>query len=263
MDRRLAWTILSDAAKAPSRTLERLRAGRTAEKVFAIGFNKSGTTSLHEIFQKLGYHSYHGIKWRDVSKPAIYYFYDAFCDDIPSDFRRLDAKFPNAKFLLQVRSLDAWLDSRLEHIRRLPPGKKRHPNWSMKESSVQIWTRLWNEHHIEVLRYFRDRPDDLLLLNYIREPDAANRIAAFLGRAERLDKPHANANPDADAGRTLKHRGMITAALNGLGIPESEWGNDIHCPSISGVDPAEIPVDTVRGASAMGQTGTAAPRSGL
>jgi len=223
-------------------TVGRILAGRKAAKIFAIGENKTGTTSLHQIFLDMGYHSYHGIKWRDTSRTAIFRFYDCFTDGPPDDFRKLDRLFPNSKFILQVRDLDAWLDSRLEHILRLPKNNtKRHPLWSAKESSVRVWVRRRNKYHLDVLSHFRDRPDDLLLINYIRDPEAAGRIAAFLGHPAPASKPHANRNPGAQ--KALKHPDMITAALSGLGIPQSEWSNDIYCPSLSGKDTG-FPPDT-------------------
>ncbi len=220
----------------------RFLSGRKAEKVFAIGFNKTGTTSLHRIFQDMGYHSYHGTRWRNTSQPLIYRFYDAFCDGVPDDFRKLDRMFPNARFILQVRDLDAWLDSRLEHVLRLPKGKTRHPEWSAEESSVQEWVRKWNAYHVEVLTHFRDRPGDLLLVNYVRDPDAARKIAAFLGHPAPAEKPHVNSNPTAKG--TLKNQGVIAAALSNLGIPPTEWSNDIHCPSLSRVPTGGIAPDT-------------------
>ena len=220
----------------------RIVSRRNAKKVFAIGENKSGTTSLHRIFQDFGYRSYHGTKWRDTSRTGFYRLYDGFCDGIPDDFRELDRLFPNARFILQVRALDAWIDSRLEHIRRLPPGKKRHPLWTIKESSIRAWTVQRNAYHIDVLTHFRDRPGDLLLVNYIRDPQAAEKIADFLGHSTPHTKPHENRNPGAD--RVLKNAEMIALALSYLEIPEEEWGNDIHCPSLSTPGFDAVPPDT-------------------
>ena len=112
-------------------TAAMIRPGRDAGKVFSIGFNKTGSTSLHSIFKDLGYVSYHGTAWRKTLRPMIYFFYDSFCDGVPDDFRRLDKMFPKSKFILQVRNLDEWLDSRLEHIRREPNKNRRDfdPDW--------------------------------------------------------------------------------------------------------------------------------------
>lgn len=239
---------LNQCAASGRSALVRLLSGHRAKKVFAIGFNKTGTTSLHRIFQDLGYRSYHGTRWRDTARPMIYRFYDAFCDGVPDDFRKLDTMFPRAKFILQVRDIDVWLDSRLEHIRRLPPNKPRHAEWTATETAVEAWVRKWNAYHLSVLSHFQSRPDDLLLVNYIRDPQAARKIAAFLGHPVVVEKPHANRNPTAGlaAGTTLKNAGMIGTVLAGLGIPESEWQNDIHCPSLSREAATGIPADTSR-----------------
>jgi len=220
----------------------KLGMGSPYGKVFAIGFNKTGTTSLHEIFGQLGYLSYHGTKWRNTSRPAIYYMYDSFCDGVPDDVPRLDQMFPGSKFILQVRDLDAWLDSRLEHILRLPKGKKRDPDWTAEVSSVEKWIKQRNAYHIEVLNYFKDRPEDLLLINFIRDPASADKIARFLGHEAAVEKSHANKNPGA--GKTLKNKDMIVSAFSALNIPEDEHKYDIYCPSLPGDHSDDIPADT-------------------
>ena len=125
-------TRLRDIPVPTRRALDRFFAGPRAHKIFAIGFNKTGTTSLHRIFEDLGYRSLHDDRWRQLSDPLLFRFYDAFSDGIPEDIRAWDATFPEARFILQVRDLDAWLDSRIEHIRRLPSGRTRDPNWSVR-----------------------------------------------------------------------------------------------------------------------------------
>lgn len=219
--------LMLDKRKA----LKRRVLGRKAVKVFAIGQNKSGTSSLHELFVDLGYKSYHGTQWRDTSQTAIFHKFDCFSDGVPDDFRKLDRMFPNARFILQVRDLDSWIDSRLEHIRRRPADKPRGLFWSIEESSIREWTIRRNAHHIDVLTYFSDRQDDFLLINYITDPLAGEKIAAFLGHPAPSKKPHANRNPKAE--KALKNTEMIESALNDLEIPRNEWKNDIHCPSLS------------------------------
>ena len=85
-------------------TLNRTRL-RRREKVFAIGFNKSGTSSLHALFKSLGLSSYHGVEWRTCQDDDLLQSYDCFSDDIPADLPKLDRMFPGAKFILQVREL--------------------------------------------------------------------------------------------------------------------------------------------------------------
>lgn len=206
--------------------------GAGTRKVFAIGFNKTGTTSLHAVFRELGLHSYHGEYWRDSSRPVFHWLYDAFCDGIPDDFRRLDQRFPGSRYILQVRDLDAWIDSRLQHIKRTPDAvlRTQSSDWSIDPESIRTWVERRNRHHLEVLEYFRSRPDDLLLINFIRDPDSARRIARFLGDREHVDKPHRNHNrPD---GSELRNRALIIDTLDSMGVPEHERHYDVYCPSL-------------------------------
>lgn len=218
--------------------------GWSTGKVYAIGFNKTGTTSLHDIFTDFGYHSFHGTVWRRTRFPLIHFFYDAFCDGVPDDFRKLDRIFPKSKFILQVRNLDEWLDSRLEHINRLPRkgGRGRSADWTATDDSVKSWVHKREAYHADVLRYFADRPDDFLLVNYIRDRDAAKRIATFLGKPAPAEKPHSNKNPNA-TGRALRNADTIVRCLNAMGIPETEWRNDLLCPSLGDASHS-LPSDT-------------------
>lgn len=234
--------IRSLARSGPA-AIKSLSLGRRSEKVFAIGFNKTGTSSLHKVFRTLGYSAYHGTKWRETSRPVIHRLYDAFSDGIPDDFRVLDSKFPRARFILQVRDLSPWLDSRLEHIRRLPPEMTRHPEWTASPEAIATWVRKWNAHHLDVMSYFADRPADLLVINFIRDPDAADRVAAFLDHDVALAKPHANRNPEVPHG--LKNDAMIESVLSELHVPGDERFNDIYCPSVVG-NVAGVASDTSR-----------------
>ena len=88
-------------------------------KIFGLGLSKTGTTSLAHALDILGY------KVRDCLGITIYRKgqissidrtalknYDALTDTpIPSFYRELDIEFPNSKFILTVRELDAWLNS--------------------------------------------------------------------------------------------------------------------------------------------------------
>ena len=109
---------------------------------------------------------------------------------------------------------------------------------------MERWVKRWNTYHVDTFGYFHDRPEKLLLVNYIRDPEAAAKIADFLGHSAPIEKAFANRNPGA--GGTLKNAEMLARILTRLGIPEAEWKNDIHCPSYTHVDVARIPADTGR-----------------
>ena len=210
----------------------RLGVVSSKHKVFAIGFNKTGTSSLHELFIKLDYHSTHGEFWRKTESTLFHKYFDAFCDGIPHDFVALDNEYPDSKFILQVRDLDTWMSSRIEHIQRRPSNRKNKvsADWTTDLESLESWVRQRNEHHLRILRHFEKRPNDLLIVNFIRDQDAALKISQFLGASPTPEKPHANKNRKINS--RVRHSELIAQCLNGMGIPENEWKTDLLCVSI-------------------------------
>ena len=119
------------------------RLGLARNKVFAVGFNKSATTSLHTLFESLGLASYHGVEWSSYHRMALLHSYDCFSDGPPADLAKLDASFPGAKFILQVRDLESWLYSRLAHIQRLRQLNAHRATrwWDDTEYAVKFWIK--------------------------------------------------------------------------------------------------------------------------
>ena len=201
-------------------------------KVFAIGFNKSGTTSLHTLFESLGLLSYHGARWRDCDNLYLLNAFDCFSDNIPQDLLKIDRLFPGSKFILQVRELDTWVYSRLAHIER---AKKQGvheggPYWDDSEITVEHWIRQRNDHHVNVLEYFSRRPSDLLVVNFIRDAAAASKVACFLGHERHIERPSENINPAGSVSK--RHIQRLHACADRLGLDEAERHYDLLCPSL-------------------------------
>ena len=156
---------------------------RQRPKVFCIGFNKCGTTSLDELFRALGYHSLHSTAWGDTTRHLIHYRYECFTDAVPDDFRVLDRRFPASKYILQVRALDMWVVSRLAHIQRdVAKGRDyAQPGWVDADESIGYWLAQRQAHHRAVLDHFATQPERLLVVNVCSEPDWEPRVAAFVG----------------------------------------------------------------------------------
>ncbi len=90
---------------------------RSYVKVFAIGFNKTATTSIDTLFGKLGYQArYHGTAWRPEKAHRVHWQWQAFSDGKPDNFKRLDQIYPRARFILNTRDPLEWLDSRYQHV---------------------------------------------------------------------------------------------------------------------------------------------------
>ncbi len=206
-----------------------LRKGR---KVFAVGFNKCATTSLHALFTSLGLPSYHGTRWRSSDKIWLLRTFDCFSDGIPQDLAKLDRLFPGSKFVLQVRDLESWVCSRLAHIER---AKKDgiyvgDLEWDATEHAVKSWILQRNRHHLFVQKYFADRPDDLLVVNFIRDRSAGTRVANFLGFRGNFERPESNVNPEKNV--QSRHIDMLNRCAAELRIPAQELTYDIYCPSL-------------------------------
>lgn len=238
-----AYYVRQKALIAMRRLLNQAR--MREKKVFAVGFNKSGTTSLHALFESLGLPSYHGEEWRGCDDLPLLYSYDCFSDGIPADLAKLDSLFPGSKFILQVRDLESWVYSRLAHIER---EKKRNafrgdPEWNNTEYAVKAWLRKRNNHHLFVLSYFSERPSDILVVNFIRDKLAATKVCNFLGYKSRCERPKKNVN--SNRARPLRHKELLSKCIAELEIPEHELKYDIYCPSlVNSESPAEFPADS-------------------
>ena len=146
-------------------------------KVFGIGLNKTGTSSLHAALELLGYRSLHfgGVEAHasvlraiDDGKPLLEYLDpepDAVSDVIAVTyyFHLADVQYPGSKFILTLRDIDAWLDSRRRHVVR---------NQQMQASGqyegafltvdLDTWAEEYRRHESVVRSYFEGRPQDLL-----------------------------------------------------------------------------------------------------
>jgi hypothetical protein len=188
-------------------------------KVFCIGRNKTGTTSLEKALSQLGYRfspQPHGEKllqdWvrRDFSAIVrLAANADAGQDipySLPYTFQALDAAFPGAKFILTLRDTpEDWFESLVRfHAKIMNCGDRKPSADDLKRYhyhyagylydsqrtiygvgddelyDAEIYIRHYVLHAWNVTDYFRYRPGQLLVLN-IGEPDAMQRLCEFLG----------------------------------------------------------------------------------
>jgi Sulfotransferase domain len=164
-------------------------------KIFCIGLNKTGTISLHEALTVLGYRSLHWggpeafravTRAKGEGKPLLTYLgdFDAFSDigSLTANFDVADRDYPDSKFILTVRRLEDWLDSRRRHVEK---NQWRHAagqyDGTFLEVDFEAWTAEYHEHHSRVERHFIDRPNDLLRLD-ITAGDGWEPLCRFLGR---------------------------------------------------------------------------------
>ncbi|PLW67042.1 hypothetical protein [Pseudohalioglobus lutimaris] len=219
--------------------------GLRDKKFFAIGFNKSGTTSLDALFQSMGLPSNHGTEWRTCNDMNLLRKYDCFSDGVPDDLPKLDQSFPGSKYILQVRSLQSWVYSRLGHIQReKETGRyKASDYWDDSQSAVKQWIEHRNQHHLFVMKYFADRKDDYLIVNFTRDMQAARKVCQFMERRGVDEMPKENVG----SRRTPppEHRDLFAKCVYELGLTDAELEFDIYCPSlVSDPDFLKFPEDT-------------------
>ena len=170
-------------------------------RIFGVGLNKTGTTSFHRAMTMLGFESLHwgGPPIReqveaaaDAGAPLLANLearYDAFSDieALSTRFRLLDEQYPGSHFVLTVRPLDDWIDSRRRHVennlRRRTAGEY---DGNFLVVDEEQWREHWITHLASVREYFAGRRDFLEIditnggtwqpfctLLGVAEPDAA------------------------------------------------------------------------------------------
>ncbi|MCV2881866.1 hypothetical protein OE856_07490 [Actibacterium sp. XHP0104] len=203
--------------------------------------NKTATSSIDTLFASLGVpRTLHGEQWRPAARSDIIRSWRAFTDGPPEDFKGLDQTYPRSKFVLNTRDLSEWLDSRFQHVTGRQEEGLLDPNnhyWRPTAEAVELWVRHRDRHHLEVMEYFKDRPNDLLIVNFISDPQAAAKIAAFLGKKPPAEKPYTRSTKKTRDHGVLVNAEIIESVLNKMGIPQEEWTNDLYCPSLSGQQP--------------------------
>lgn len=183
-------------------------------KVFCIGFHKTGTTSLEVALTKLGYRvtGSFGTKDPEIAHKVhamareIAGRYDAFEDNPwPVLYRELDDWFPGSRFILTRRPAAAWIRSQVKDFATTETPMRRWiygEDAGCPEGNEEVYVARYERHNREVLEYFKDRPDDLLVMDIPEDADWG-RLCAFLGH-EVPDEPFPHANR-ASLSRRLKN----------------------------------------------------------
>lgn len=196
-------------------------------KIFQIGFNKCGTTTLCDFFNANGIPSLH---W-DHGKMAIsiymnYVLHQPLISDRYSGvvgffdmnfiqtpepieigyslFKELDKQYPGSKFILNIRRKDDWLLSRTNHMTKFRLTLLQHNAAQYGVSTpkaLEIWSQMWDEHHAAVIEYFKDRPQDLLIFDL--DKDSPQKIVDFFAPYFEMD-----ATKYKHQHKTVKKRGM-------------------------------------------------------
>jgi len=136
-------------------------------KIFGIGYSRTGTTSLSSALNILGYKTFH-----HCSIQSGNYTWSSICNDIEKYdgivssilsffYKRLDYTYPNSKFIITTRDKENWNKSL----------KKFCPN-----ENFNI-----HKYESEVSQYFFQRSDSLLIMNICSDFHSWPTLCSFLG----------------------------------------------------------------------------------
>lgn len=171
-------------------------------KVFCIGFHKTGTTSMEKALVLLGYRvtGPNGTRDPDIAGKvyelayALAEQYDAFTDNPwPLLYKEMDERYPGSKFILTMRPTDSWIRSVVSHFgARSTPMRKWIYGVDSVKGNEALYMARYDAHNSSVKEYFRDRPGDLLVMD-LSEGDNWRKLCAFLG-AQVPDAPFPREN---------------------------------------------------------------------
>jgi hypothetical protein len=163
---------------------------KSDHKVFCIGFWKTGTTSIYQAFNILGYRAGRLILvGKEPKQGWLPYIkncnYDAFTDD-PMSFiyKDLDAAFPNSKFILTEREKQSFAKSYINYF--------EGTEFEKTSDEVDEVLEKYEKHNQDVKEYFKDRKDQLLVINVIGGEEW-EPLCSFLNKPiPRHSFPHKN-----------------------------------------------------------------------
>ena len=187
-------------------------------KVIGVGFQKTGTSTLRDALRILDYsvkdtttRALIPILKNDYKKVLkIIDSFDAI-EDTPwyIIYKELDKLLPGSKFILTIRDEQSWYKSVSRHIGDL---RSAHHEWiygkgkglpkDYKENTINVY----NNHNKEVVEYFKNRPNDLLIIDFTKG-DRWDKLCDFLDKDIPKELfPHAN-----NSKRIKKKKNIILA----------------------------------------------------
>lgn len=153
-------------------------------KIFEVGTKKTGTTSLGDALQGLGFkrkgwtynlsnqfeasnYTNHDILWDTIDNHDV--FEDRPWHDI--DVKLLDTRYPGSKFILLERDDESWLrsvenwENPLINVAQIPENYTDKRWLGDKEILKQTLLKEKHAKYRYVKRYFKNRPNDLLVMS--------------------------------------------------------------------------------------------------
>lgn len=193
-------------------------------KVFGIGLQKTGTTTLGACLKQFGYkHLSYDHDSISLLRKGDYELlfekiddYDSF-EDQPwaSLYKEVDLKYPDSKFILTIRKDSfAWFETFCRHCNRIPWNEHRKFffGYDTPYGHREHYINVYETHNDEVKKYFKDRPEKLLVVCW-ELADGWKELCSFLSKEfPDIPLPHKNKAPFLNS-RTISR---ITNTLKGI-----------------------------------------------
>lgn len=155
-------------------------------KIFGIGLSRTGTTSLTSFLNSIGFNIIH----YPNNKKQLFSKDNDGATDIPviTYYKELDKTYPNSKFIYTIRNKEDWINSMSRYL----PRKKGRPtethSWTLQhrltaygrtDFNRKDFDKRFDEYDAEIKEYFRNREQDLLILNIFENP-SVQELCSFL-----------------------------------------------------------------------------------
>lgn len=184
-------------------------------KVFCLGFNKTGTSSLHQFFLAAGLRSVHDDRWPAWTwipeGKQILQRFDAYSDGEHCNFKMLKQWFPDSAFVLNTRPHRDWLRSRVKHVLRLGNMSKRealqHPGLGKMACEFfvkpELAIRKWLLEKVifeDIVEQFFSGDPAFIKIDVTAEADWVSRLVVHLNQlgfqiASSISEQQFHANP--------------------------------------------------------------------
>jgi hypothetical protein len=176
----------------------------STEKIFIIGLPRTATTSVCLAMLELGFKTAHTAYTHDTFAQAeVIADTPVFCD-----YAKLDALYPQAKYIYLTRKLSAWLPSIRQLLTRMFVNLQRSDGGSnpmLRRCFNEVFFPLTPEnihqddflsacylrHQQDVENFFKGREQDLLTID-VSEADSFNQLVNFLRLNAKSVKSEAN-----------------------------------------------------------------------
>ncbi len=177
------------------------------EKVFGVGFSKTGTKTLASCLRRTGYtpRSWCSGFFQKVHEGGIDEAlkianqFDSFDDwPWPLLYETLDQTYPQSKFILTIRKdSETWFKSLTGHVKRYGPSDEFKIVFGSttpqkdREHAISVY----ENHNRQVLEYFGPRPGKLLVACW-ETGDGWEKLCGFLDKdVPNIPFPHVHKRP--------------------------------------------------------------------